>query len=922
MSDVTPATESLWAKSPNEAHEFLPLHRHLEDAAEVAGWLWDSWLPAGVAQRVATAVGLPVEDLRRVAVFLAGVHDIGKATPAFASMHDHLYSLMQAQGLVGGGGFSRGLRRRAHHTRTGAWILTQWLESECGVTRATALTYAAVVGGHHGAPPTSSELIDVEPTAHPSLYGHGQWDVSRSELLERAWSRAGMARLGSLPALPQTAQAALTGLVIVADWIASNEALFPYAAPLSTRVEDGLTELGLPSPWKPAEVLDRDAQSLVASRFDLPPGATVRPVQEAAVGVARESRAPGLMVIEAPMGEGKTEAALAAAEVLAARHGLGGVFVALPTQATTDAMFSRVVSWVEHLPGEEMKVGASITLAHGKARMNRLYQGLRPHPGEVDTESSREGGTRVDRVVVHEWLSGRKKGTLANVVVGTVDQVLFAALRSKHLALRMLGLYGKVVVIDEVHAYDAWMNVYLTRVLSWLGAAGVPTILLSATLPPARRQELISAYAPESDSVEETTAYPVVTWVSGESASVTEVPPSGRGHWMAVEMLPGDLQVMAARARELYDEGGCVLVVVNTVGRAQRLFREVAATLGEQEVTLTHSRFVAADRARRDVELVERFGPPRDGVERPARHVVVGTQVVEQSLDVDFDAMISDLAPMDLLLQRAGRMHRHDRSRPAARRVPTLWVGGHAVAEGVPDFGASSYVYAESLLLATLGELQSRGDSGIELPGDIPGLVASTYSTAPQVPIGWQELWQEAEQRDAAERRRQQKGAQAFALKKPGRGPIQGWAAGEVGDPEQSDTARAAVRDIEETLEVMLVAVVNGEWRILPWLTEEPVTVPREVVPDESTTALLNDCTVRLPPGSAWNNAEVEQALWDETPEAWEFALGLSGVPVLALEESPHYYLVRMMGVCHDRAINITYTPQEGLTMERVSHDQ
>lgn len=197
---------------------------------------------------------------------------------------------------------------------------------------------------------------------------------------------------------------------------------------------------------------------------------------------------PGVMVVEAPMGIGKTEAALAAAEVLAYRFHCGGLIVALPTMATTDAMFGRVLAWVRSLPSPHQ---LSMYLAHSKAALNDEAGTLPRHcAGHLYDEQGKASAA----AVAMGWLSGRKKGVLSTFVVATIDQVLFGALRSRHLALRHLALAGKVVIVDEVHAADAYMRAYLCRALQWLGAYGTPVVLLSATLPPDQREELLNAY--------------------------------------------------------------------------------------------------------------------------------------------------------------------------------------------------------------------------------------------------------------------------------------------------------------------------------------------------------------------------------------------------------------------------------------------
>ncbi|MGW0801339.1 HD domain-containing protein, partial [Streptomyces sp. NPDC002692] len=362
--------------------------------------------------------------------------------------------------------------------------------------------FTVAVGGHHGVPPEHGQI--------KALYEHEEllrtpgpagrvWRGVQGELLDACAERFGVGeRLRSWGAvrLPQPVQVLLTALVIVSDWIASNPDLFPYfpdAASCSDkdRLAAAWRGLDLPEPWR-AEESPAGVRELFAARFDLPAGARVRPVQQAAVELAREMDSAGLMVIEAPMGEGKTEAALAVAEVFAARSGAGGVFFALPTMATGNAMFPRLLDWLEQLPGVRGE-RRSVHLAHSKAALNEDFVDLMAAGGRVTAvgvdEAAGVSGREADGrrragadLVAHAWLRGRKKAMLASFVAGTIDQLLFAGLKSRHLALRHLAVAGKVVIIDEAHAYDTYMSVYLDRVLSWLGAYRVPVAVLSAML--------------------------------------------------------------------------------------------------------------------------------------------------------------------------------------------------------------------------------------------------------------------------------------------------------------------------------------------------------------------------------------------------------------------------------------------------------
>lgn len=311
----------------------------------MAGLLWDEWLPGQVRDVIGASLPGGLEDGRRLVVWLAGVHDVGKATPAFACQVDQLADRMRDAGLD-----MRTLkqfgsdRKLAPHGLAGQLLLGEWLEERHGWSGRQSGQFAVVVGGHHGVPPEHGQIKALYDRPHllrtpgPS---QGVWRRAQEELLDGCAEEFGVrGRLSVWRSvrLPQPVQVLLSAVVIVADWIASNPELFPYfpqEVPRSgeERVAAAWRGLSLPPRWEPS-LPPVDAGELFATRFDLPVGAVVRPVQEAAVRLAHAMPSPGLMLIEAPMGEGKTEAALAVAEIFAARSGAGGVLFALPTMAT------------------------------------------------------------------------------------------------------------------------------------------------------------------------------------------------------------------------------------------------------------------------------------------------------------------------------------------------------------------------------------------------------------------------------------------------------------------------------------------------------------------------------------------------------------------------------------------------------------
>ncbi|TCO41063.1 CRISPR-associated endonuclease/helicase Cas3 [Kribbella antiqua] len=916
QSALSDAARSVWAKSLDEQGGWLPLWQHLDDSTDVARRLFAEWLAPSVAQLFAAEFGGDATAACAAVSFLAGVHDLGKATPAFAVQDTVLAKRMCDLGLyVPLTKSELPDRQLAHHSLAGHHLLVEWLVGR-GWSRGVARTWGVVLGGHHGVPPDAMAEQRGRPGEVPQLFGSGAWEMVREELVQRIAIRSGAVTFLETwrdRALSQQFQVLATGVVIMSDWIASNADLFPYCseqlpAPDGTapRAAEALTRLRLPAPWRSPPVR-LSAAELFRERFELPPGAQPRPVQEVAIDVAREMAEPGIVIIEAPMGEGKTEAALAAAEALAAQTGAGGLFVALPTQATTDAMFARIVDWLDRMDSASSPAGSSITLSHGKARFNHLFRGLMIE-GRLREVGCDESSREVPHVVAaHSWLSGRKKAQLANFTVGTIDQLLFAALKSRHLMLRHLGLAGKVVIIDEIHAYDAYMSSYLAKVLTWLGAYRVPVVALSATLPADRRRALVTAYQTgmaravpasvqiDASPVDGSVGYPVVTWTDGGRVRARVAAASGRRTTVRIDALDDDPGSLLAVLRDALAEGGTALVVRNTVRRvldaAEVIEREFPG-----EVTVAHSRFITADRLRNDDALLDRFGAPGRALQRPHRHVVVASQVVEQSLDVDFDLLVTDLAPIDLILQRMGRLHRHQRGtdqrdRPERVRAARALITGADFNQSPPALepGARRYVYGAHALLRSAAVLVPHFGGTIELPDDIAPLVQTAYGDQPLGPVDWQDAMQQAESDWLADTARREERARDFQIAdpaKPGRA-IVGWLSANVGEADESSEGRGQVRDGAPSLEAILVQVgADGRLHTPSWLGAPvlDLAVPSDKTPPDEVAEVLASCAIRLP--LEFSNAETEKELWESTPPAWEHSPLIYRWPALFVDDA------------------------------------
>ncbi|AGB27119.1 CRISPR-associated helicase, Cas3 family (plasmid) [Mycobacterium sp. JS623] len=840
ISSLSEQVRSAWAKHRRADDCSLSLVRHCEDAAAVAAHLWDDWVPRSTREYL--SAGRSIDEVRVLACWLAGVHDVGKLSPAFAIQVPSLAGKMRDCGLRMK--LSVPSRQDTPHSVVSHRAIENYLMGR-GWSGWTAATYAVIAGGHHGVPPSRGQLAFDEDVSH---YGRAEWTIARNELLDHITAVVGAeAHLGSWAEVPMTPQQQVlwTGFVIMADWIASSDH-FPLSdcRGSESTAAAAWAALGLPPRWMPSQPARVD--ELMRDRFDLPEGAHPNSVQRTVVDAVRSMAEPGLVVLEAPMGVGKTEAALMAAECLAARFGQGGAFLALPTMATSNAMFTRVLRWIQ---AQESVPVASVVLSHGKATLEDSYRGLlRTNQfHELGRDAVDDENSCRTEVIAHSWLSGRKKGLLADFAVGTIDQLLLAGLKARHLALRHLALVNKVVIVDEVHAADTYMMQYLVRVLEWLGAYRVPVVLMSATLPSSQRLALVEAYesgrgwAGCSAGLEDNVIrYPVVTVVDGQRRAVC-AEWDGATTQVELERLDDDVESLIDRLKQLLDSGGCVGIVRNTVGRAQQTARLLESHF-PGEVVLLHSRFVAQHRADLESILVSELGPRGN---RPVRRIVVGTQVIEQSLDVDFDLLISDLAPIDLLFQRVGRLHRHPRERPGNLTTPRL------ILTGVQDWAAdpprpvaeSARIYSEFHLLRAL--LVLTGRSHVTLPRDIAALVEAAYGEGLDVPASWQHQLTSAKHATDKHVANLEDRARTWRIRQPQReATLVDWLAENVGEVDDA-RGQAKVRDTDEGIDVILTQRIGDEVHLLQRCSGGAIAT--DVCPDDADARRALTGTIRLP---------------------------------------------------------------------------
>lgn len=805
MAKTSPETEELW----------LPLWMHLADTAGIMGKLVAKWVPKSVYH----AADMSYEQFLALSVFLAAVHDIGKATSCFQSIITK--SCAGKYEEITGHGFivNKEYRQpgKTPHAYAGQWILQNEADG-FGISERVA----AVVGAHHGKPGDTCSLIgeaDLIKRYPVNFFGVEKdggakqiWKNAWVEIVDQALKMSGIASVGELPDITLETQVLLTGLLIIADWIASNTTYFPLisiddygdGSIYPERIHNGWRKLSFPDLWG-SEINFMDWE-IFQERFGFEPNE----VQDYMLNVVNACENPGIFILEAQMGVGKTEAALGAAEVLASRKDEGGIFFGLPTQATSNGLFGRFLEWEKQVSEE---ADAVIGLAHGAAQFHSEYNRLL-----MESKSYIENGEAdQEGMSVHPWFQGNKKILLSNFVIGTVDQFLMAALRRKHFMLRHIGLAGKVIIIDECHAYDAYMNEYLERALQWMAAYGVPVILLSATLPVQRRRDLVECYAKAYSKYylkkrkqeikyvkkdwEKSSAYPLLTWTDGECINQGKIGQTVPQKRVKVSRT-GSVREMIELLDQRLGEGGCACIIANTVKSAQEIYKKCKESMEDVTIILYHAQFTMPDRIKKEEMLLKKMGKHSGDRDR-RRLVLIGTQVLEQSLDYDADIMVTQLCPMDLLLQRIGRLHRHIRdgkngghSRPAGLRNPECIILGE---DGEDYDSGSRAVYGDYLLIRTNKILADE----IKIPEEIPNLVQRVYDQENALGLEG-EIYEHALETYKQDLQKKQERAGHYLMMEPR--PKRSM--DELLDnPENSDEklSEACVRDGESSIEVLLM---------------------------------------------------------------------------------------------------------------------
>ncbi|QBH96775.1 CRISPR-associated helicase Cas3' [Limnobaculum zhutongyuii] len=676
QSDNYPTYLCYWGKTrksdndEGDAYHLLPYH-----CLDVAACGYELVINNRFhAAEILESLGFSRDEGAKWFAYFLSWHDIGKFARGFQQLwsHNNLALVPPVNG-----------RNYAHrHDSLGYWIwknhlCREWREGQANFLPDENIkkdwipaldVWLKISCGHHGRPPekasnsalafTPDDFREVESwllslrqlfavERFPSFFADKSWVV---RLKQQSWL--------------------LAGLTVLADWLGSNTVHFPLVSqPMSLDIYWQRTK-------KQAEISisQLPATSLINPFHHhhqlFPFIQQLTPLQQRSVELNITSHGPQLIVMEDVTGAGKTEAALILAHRMMAQGKADGLYVGLPTMATANAMYQRLAAAYRQL--FHSGSSPSLILAHGARQMSSLFNQSVWQQSDLNTQRHYAPDEVSGSAACDYWFAdSRKKSLLAEVGVGTIDQLLMAIMPMNHQSLRILGLYNKILILDEIHAYDAYMVCLLERVLYFHAAQGGSAILLSATLPFSLRKKLLNAFNsgagylpitphPQAD-------YPWLSHLNSQQLDECHVATRNEvKRQVAVNWLTDEEEAIALIKKNVAN-GQCICWIRNTVDDAILAYQRVLQDINPNDALLFHSRFAFIDRMNIEQKVLTWFGK-ESGSSLRCGKVLIATQVIEQSLDIDLDLMISDLAPIDLLIQRAGRLQRHTRQLDGERK--------------------------------------------------------------------------------------------------------------------------------------------------------------------------------------------------------------------------------------------------------------
>ncbi|MBI4655199.1 MAG: CRISPR-associated helicase/endonuclease Cas3 [Elusimicrobia bacterium] len=670
----TPAYYKYWGKADRADPQgnYHLLAYHCLDVAAVAKTWWEKDAPL---RRVFCAeLKTDEETAKSLMLFFSALHDLGKFDARFQlklpALAQRLYPIDNDADE------GQDWDRDTHGLAGWAWFIKEQEKYGFGNVDyvPSPAEWMQTVAGHHGILPRDSTL----PALHPGNPAIAFDSTSRIEWVSKL-KKMFLKRvdINAFPSCPSI----LAGFCSICDWLGSNADYFPYVTEIikpekyfNSRLQfanDAIADSGVfqePSPKHGMEYLF--------------PGKIPYEIQKL---IEKLPCQHGLTLIEAPTGSGKTEAALAYASCLLSNGFGDSIIFALPTQATSNAMLERV----EKVAGKLFPSGANAVLAHGKARYNHRFRNLQKISATV-TQTGEDASVQCAK-----WLAtSRKRVFLGQIGICTIDQVLLSVLPIRHNFVRGFGIQKSVVIVDEIHAYDSYMNGLLDEVIKRQSKVGGSIILLSATLQSQRREQILDIWNKSRKKELDNAPYPLISNCTSAGgiylSSVTPPPPKEVEIRLSEtnDLLPS--KEILSEAVEDARNGGLIAIVCNLVADAQKIARTLRGLPGTDNIgiDLFHSRYRFVERDVLERKIISYYG---ECPLRASKRILVATQVIEQSLNLDFDRMITQICPIDLLFQRLGRLHRLTNTRPKNLEKSSCIV----LAPAVHEYGLHKYVYGD-----------------------------------------------------------------------------------------------------------------------------------------------------------------------------------------------------------------------------------
>ncbi|WP_220018977.1 CRISPR-associated helicase Cas3' [Gilliamella apicola] len=719
-------------------------------------------------------LGFSSNEIEKAALWFAyflAWHDIGKFANGFQQLFQHNNPKLVAPD-PSKGYFSR-------HDSLGHWLWKEYLieKSEIQLEQYNNNIkdiydiWLLIMTGHHGKPPILEAkgklsfnahdkqasldyikainqlfIVDAKLTCYPTNFFDKTF---RKNLTKLSWL--------------------LAAITVISDWLGSNEQFFPFCSK-SMELSEYWANYALANAEKAVATLPKRSSITpfngIKNLFPFIEKPT--PLQQQALSCQLTNIGPELFIMEDVTGAGKTEASMILAHRLMAAGKAHGIYIGMPTQATANGIYQRTAKVYGQLYQADSH--PSLVLAHGASYMNPTFTQTIINLDNISQQKYLNNDNSASSECNEWFVDTRKKSLLAEVGVGTLDQALMAVMPFKHQSLRLLGLRHKLLILDEVHAYDSYMVKLLESLLHYHASQGGSAIILTATLPFFLREKLLNAFysgltsTPSSLTVNTDLPFPLFTQLNQKSLvehaieTRDEVKRQVKIDWI------DNINSGIEKIKKAIEQGKIICWIKNSVADAISLYQQIKQNLhlDTKQILLFHSRFAYCDRLAIEQKTIEWAGKTSNNTIRSAK-IIIATQVIEQSLDLDFDEMISDIAPIDLLIQRAGRLQRHVRDKHGniksathqnqprdERNPPILTVFAPTWQDDPsedwldnPEFRNTKYVYANhAYLWFTQRVLRERGV--ITMPEEARLLIEAVYRHDLEPPEGLQEAFYKA----------------------------------------------------------------------------------------------------------------------------------------------------------------------------------